>query len=293
MKEVKISLGGSSIYSSQEIRSILFPLLHQLKSQYQPGKTQIIGIQGGQGTGKTTLVRFLEEGLRRLGYRVVSFSIDDFYTSYAERKQLSKKYPGNPFYHISRGLPGTHRVDYLLKTLKALKAGKPTTLPVFDKSLHQAAGDISKKTIPVRGRQDFVLFEGWCVGIPAVSSAEFIRTCRKRGVLLRKLDPLLVNHKTVLQFIKKYQPVWKFLNYFIMLQPTSLELHQKWRLQQEQELKQKTGRGMTKKEIDEFVEPYLPFTCLSYERIKPNVKILVNEWHKFYKMIKYPQRKRG
>lgn len=288
-----MSSGKHSVYSSTEVRSVLLPLLHQLQSRYRRGKTQIIGIQGGQGTGKTTLVHFLEHGLRQRGYRVVSFSIDDFYTSYAERKRLARKYPKNKFYQISRGLPGTHRVADLLKVLKSLQSGKPTTLPVFDKSLHHAAGDISKKTIPVRGKLDFVLFEGWCVGIPLVSSAAFIRYCRKGGILLEKIDPLLVDHKVVLQFIKEYQPLWKYLNYLVMLQPTSLELHKKWRLQQEKELKQKTGQGMTQKEIDEFVEPYLPFTYLCYEKIKPKVKILVNEQHKFYKMVKYVSRKRG
>lgn len=286
MKEVIVSSGKHSVYSSTEIHSVLTPLLQQLQSQYRRGKTQIIGIQGGQGTGKTTLVHFLEHGLRQSGYRVISFSIDDFYTSYAARKRLAKKYPENKFYQISRGLPGTHRVNDLLKVLKSLQAGKPTTLPVFDKSLHQAAGDISKKTISVTKRQDFVLFEGWCVGIPLVSSAAFIRYCQKGGILLKKIDPLLVDHKVVLQFIKEYQPLWKYLHYLVILQPTSLELHKKWRLQQERELKQKTGKGMTKKEIGEFVEPYLPFTYLCYEKMKPNVKILVNERHKFYKMIK-------
>lgn len=281
-----MSSGKHSVYSSAEVRSVLTPLLHQLQSQYQPGKTKIIGIQGGQGTGKTTLVHFLEHGLRQRGYRVVSFSIDDFYTSYAERKRLARKYPENKFYQISRGLPGTHRVADLLKVLKSLKAGKPTTLPVFDKSLYQAAGDVSKKAIPVTGRQDFVLFEGWCVGIPLVSSAAFIRYCQKGGILLKKIDPLLVDHKVVLQFIKEYQPLWKYLHYLVMLQPTSLELHKKWRLQQERELKQRTGKGMNKKEIEGFVEPYLPFTYLCYEKIKPNIRILVNERHKFYKMIK-------
>lgn len=290
---MKILLERNSIYSSHEIRSILIPLLRRLQSQHHPGKTTVVGIQGGQGTGKTTLVRFLEQELRHRGYRIVSFSIDDFYTNYRARKQLARKYPNNPFYQISRGLPGTHRINYLLKVLKALKTGKSVHLPVFDKSLHHAAGDISKQTIPVRGRQDFVLFEGWCLDIPAVSSAEFIRTCRKGGVLLRKLDPLLVHHKVVLRFIKNYQSVWEYLQYLIMLQPTSPELHKKWRLQQEKELKKETGTGMTKREIEEFVEPYLPFTYLCYEKIKPHVKILVNQRHKFYKIIKYPQRKRG
>ncbi len=288
-----MSSGKHSVYSSTEVRSVLLPLLHQLQSQYQPGKTKIIGIQGGQGTGKTTLVHFLEHGLRQRGYRVVSFSIDDFYKSYKERRQLAQRDPDDPFYHISRGLPGTHRVEKLWNTLRALKTGKSIDLPIFDKSLRHDQGDISPRKVPVRGRQDFILFEGWCVGIPLVSAAHLLNICKKNQIPLQKLDPTLKYVSVVLNYTKKYQPLWKYLNYHIMLQPTSLELHKRWRFQQERELKQRTGEGMTKKEIAEFVEPYLPFTYLCYEKIKPNVKILVNERHKFYKMIKYPQRKRG
>src|SRR3989344_8670824 len=131
-----------TVYPSVEQERYLLPLIHTLVQRHRKNKTTIIGITGGQGTGKTTLSTFLQETLAQRGYKVGAFSLDDFYSSYAQRKRLAQQFPHNPFYHISRGLPGTHRVKALLKTLQALKAGKRASIPVFDKSLHGGKGDI-------------------------------------------------------------------------------------------------------------------------------------------------------
>tara|TARA_Y100000310_G_C20691653_1_gene822651 strand:- start:1572 stop:2438 length:867 start_codon:yes stop_codon:yes gene_type:complete len=285
VEDVIKKLGKDSVYSSKEINDIIIPLAKDLIKAHKKGKTTIVGIQGGQGTGKTTLVKLLSAGLKLLGYKVHDFSIDDFYKTYKERNAIRKKYPDNPFYAISRGLPGTHRVKYMLSVLKKAKAGKPFEIPIFDKSLHNAAGDVLDKHIHVKTRQDFVLFEGWMVGIPYVSAKTFMRCCEKGNIMVKKLDPTLKHSKVVLKFIKQYEPVWKYFNYFVLMQPKSLQLHKKWRLQAEKEMKKKTGRGMGAKQIDQFVEPFLPFTALCYDTIMADVHILVNSQHKFYKIL--------
>ena len=98
-------------YSSSSEQQIISQLLRKIVSLHKKGKTLIVGIQGGQGVGKTTLIKYLKEHLLTQGYRVQSFSIDDFYESYKKRQILSKKYPLNPFYQIPRGMPGTHRLQ--------------------------------------------------------------------------------------------------------------------------------------------------------------------------------------
>ena len=275
---------GERKFTKEEEKKIIGPIAERLQKIHRQGKTTIVGIQGGQGTGKTTIVQFLEKQLKGQGFKVQSFSIDDFYKSWKERKALQQKYPVNPFYQISRGLPGTHRVKFLLETLKKAKAGKAFEIPVFDKSLYEGKGDVLSKTKKVKGRQDCVIIEGWCVGIPEVSSEKFLQICKKNKINIKKLDTTLKEHKVVLTFLKEYQPIWKLLDYQIMLKADSPEVHKKWRLLQETRLKAKKGQGMSKQEVHAFVEPFLPFTYVCYDLIEPDVKVFIDEKHNFYRI---------
>ena len=274
-----------NIYSEKERQLIINPILNKIKSLREKGQTVIIGLQGGQGTGKSTLSSFLKEELKKEGYRVQAFSIDDFYKTNAERQKLREKYKNNPFYQISRGLPGTHRIDFLLNTLKLIKAGKNFEIPVFDKSLHNAQGDVLKKTIKVKERQDFIFFEGWCVGISYTSAQELKKICEKNKIGLNKIDPSLKHSKVILDFVKKYEPLWKFIDLMVMMKPSSVELHKKWRFQAEKELKKKKGKGMDEKGVNHFVDIFLPFTYLCYEKMKADLTILIDEKHDFYALI--------
>jgi len=218
---------------------------------------------------------------------VQSFSIDDFYKSWKERKALQQKYPVNPFYQISRGLPGTHRVKFLLETLQRAKLGKDFAIPLFDKSLYDGKGDVLSKNKKVKGRQDFVILEGWCIGMPKVDSQDFVKICKRNKINIKKLDPKLQEHKVVLRFVKEYQPIWKLLDYQVMLKADSPEVHKKWRLLQEKKLKEKKGMGMNEKQVYAFVEPYLPFTYVCYDLIEPDAKVLIDEKHNFYRIMFY------
>lgn len=271
-------------FSKREITQIIDPLTDKLIEESKKHNTFIVGIQGGQGTGKTTLVDFLKRRLKKQGFKIQSFSIDDFYETYDYRKRFSDQHKGNPFYQIARGMPGTHKVKLLKQTLAKIKAGKPFEIPIFDKSKHGGSGDVSRRTIKVKERQDFILFEGWCVGIPKISSKGLINICKKNEIPLQEIDPQLKYHPVVLKLIKDYLPIWKYLNYMIMLQADSSLLHHKWRLQQERELRKKKRQGMNKDKIETFVSVYLPLTYVCYEKIKPDVKIMINSRHELYKM---------
>ena len=275
---------GARKFTKEEEKRLIVPLVEKLQQIHKKNSTTIVGIQGGQGTGKTTIVKFIEKHLKQKRFTVKSFSIDDFYKTWKEREKLQKKYPHNAFYQISRGLPGTHRVKELFSTLKKTRSGKPFEIPIFDKSLHQGKGDVLKKTVRVNGRQDFIVFEGWCVGLPEVSSQKLVEICKSNHINIRKLDPKLKDNKVVLQFLKDYQKIWKLLDYTVMLKADSPEVHKKWRLLQEKRLKAKKGEGMSRKEVQNFVEPYLPFTYVCYDLLKPDLKVLIDVHHNFYKV---------
>ena len=262
---------GARKFTLKEQRTVTTPIADKLHSLYKSG-TMIVGMQGGQGTGKSTLVKYIVRSLKKRGHSVVSFSIDDFYSSLKEREKLAKKYPSNPFYQIPRGMPGTHRIKELESVFRKAKAGKKFIIPHFDKSLHQGKGDRTKKATKVSKRVDFIIIEGWCVGLPLITSKKFVGICN-----VEKIDPLATHHKVVLKYLKDYQPLWEYLDYLIQLKPTSMSVHKKWRQLQEKRNKQ----GMSAAKVSHFVEPYLPFTCLGYKKIEADLTISIDLKHNY------------
>lgn len=272
---------GSRSFTKKEQQRIILPLTRKF-IQRQHGKPLVVGIQGGQGTGKTTIAGFLQQELEKQGLRVAAISLDDFYIAWSGRKKLQEQFPDNPFYQISRGMPGTHRIPEILQVLRTAKQGKPFTVPVFDKSLSGGKGDRSgqKNYPPV----DMVLFEGWCVGMPVVSSQEVVKICQRNAINLKILDPQLQYHKVVLECTKLYQNIWKLLDFLVMIKPDTSEVHNYWRLLQEKKLQNKKKQGMTPAQIKTFVQPFLPFTYVCYDRIKANAIIHVDRKHNYYKL---------
>jgi pantothenate kinase-related protein Tda10 len=60
-------------YSSDEKSQCLEPLMHAIRKLRRSGNTLIVGIQGGQGTGKTTLADYMLNQLSETSYCVTSF----------------------------------------------------------------------------------------------------------------------------------------------------------------------------------------------------------------------------
>ena len=67
----------------------------------------IVGLNGVQGVGKTTLVRALAARLREEeDLETLVCSIDDFYLTHADQRALAAAHPDNPLVQV-RGEPGT------------------------------------------------------------------------------------------------------------------------------------------------------------------------------------------
>ena len=140
------------------------PLADRIASEANK-RPLVVGINGAQGSGKTTLCRFLEQLLAERGLNAVTLSLDDLYLTRAERAGLAAE--THPLF-ATRGVPGTHDVALGEAILHDLAAGSDTFLPAFDK----AADDREPLARGPLREVDVVLFEGWCVGaVPQAAAA--------------------------------------------------------------------------------------------------------------------------
>ena len=94
----------------------------------------VMGINGAQGAGKSTLAAFLADYLHtHANYTVATLSIDDLYLTKAERDELARTV--HPLL-ATRGVPGTHAPAMgcaVIEKLKTLGQGEALKLPRFDK----------------------------------------------------------------------------------------------------------------------------------------------------------------
>ena len=89
------------------------PLKDQIiaKLRSQVSTLKVVGINGAQGTGKSTLAKLLQRLISADGFNVVNLSIDEFYYAGKKREALSRSI--HPLLR-SRGVPGTHDVALAL-----------------------------------------------------------------------------------------------------------------------------------------------------------------------------------
>ena len=126
---------------------------------------RLIGLAGAQGSGKSTLAR----AYARAHPGALAFSLDDFYLTARARAGLAECV--HPLLR-TRGVPGTHDLALLGRTLDALHHAAPdesTPIPVFDK--------LADDRLPLgewrsfAGRPSLILVEGWCLGALPESEA--------------------------------------------------------------------------------------------------------------------------
>ncbi len=132
-------------------------------------RAALIGINGAQGSGKSTLTGLLTTLLQQgYGRRVAAMSIDDVYKTYEERQAMARRV--HPLFAI-RSVAGTHDTALAKATLHRLlhaTADDKIAIPRFDKSARGGAGDrLPPAQWPtVSGPLDMVIFEGWCIAAP-------------------------------------------------------------------------------------------------------------------------------
>ncbi len=218
-----------SYVSSAE--SFFIPLaseIHQLS--LNANKPLMIGINGCQGSGKSTLVDFLTAYLAdQYQLSSVAISIDDFYYDRATRAELAQNV------HTllaTRGVPGTHDIKLLKSTLAALAEGNPTVIPRFNKAIDDSFP--TKDWTHIERPVDVVLVEGWCWGILPQQSHALSQPIND---LEKFKDQSYVWREYVNKQLREYyQPLYAFMNKWVMLKAPSFEQVLAWRWQQEQML---------------------------------------------------------
>ena len=90
------------------------PISFWIENKYKKkGKTLFLGFSGGQGSGKTTVVKILKIILKKFFKRKIHISsIDDFYKTLSDRNKLAEK--KHPLFK-TRGVPGTHDIHLVKK----------------------------------------------------------------------------------------------------------------------------------------------------------------------------------
>ena len=143
-----------------QLNKFYLPISKMIHDEYLKNrKTKIIGLTGGQGSGKSTISNILKIILKE-GFKLETsiFSIDDFYKTSKERKAMSKKI--SPLF-LTRGVPGTHDTKMLHSCIKSLKKNKfnKIIIPKFDKSVDDRC--VKRRWVEVKKKPNIVIFEGW------------------------------------------------------------------------------------------------------------------------------------
>jgi len=246
------------------------PLARRLP-EIRAGKRQLLmGINGAQGTGKSTLADFLRLAAESLfDWRVAVLSIDDFYYTLDERKILAEKM--HPLL-MTRGVPGTHDIDMLgdyLDRLRQLDGDEHIALPRFDKATDDRAAESCWPS--VEGPIDLVILEGWCVGTVAQADAELERPVNS---LERDEDPDGVWRTYVNDQLKaNYEQIFEQVDFFVFMRAPGFDAILRWRVEQEEKLADVSPEDSSGLMNKEQIERFLQF----YERLtRANLAVLPN-----------------
>lgn len=222
------------------------------------GRSAFVGVNGAQGSGKSTLTRLVCEALERFhGRRAVGMSLDDFYLTRAERLRLAEKV--HPLC-ATRGVPGTHDVALMAGTIAKLREAAPdtvTALPAFDKLADDRAPEAEWPRFA--GRPDVILLEGWCVGVRREDLPPYEGPINE---LEREADPDGAWLRWSLDALGRgYEDLWDGFDLFVSIEVPDLETVIDSRLRQEDTLAADSGRPrMDRAAVIRFVQHYERYT---------------------------------
>ncbi|KAF7558397.1 hypothetical protein G7046_g5767 [Stylonectria norvegica] len=273
-----LTMPPSKFHDDKTPICVPFILKHLRAHQAQaPDRPFVIGLNGIQGAGKTTLVKALSVALETEGVPTLVCSIDEFYLTRKDQVALAEAHPENALVQ-HRGEPGTHDLPLAKAFFKALLNGEPTSLPKYDKAISAGDGDRlpEDQWLPVnqpgQPTVQAVILEGWCVGFRPLKpeAVEAKRTRPNRTLKQHRLEHLLfVNEK-----LAEYDSLTDLFDAFIQIDSEDLGYVYGWRLEQEDHLREERGdpdAGMTSQQVVKFVDGYYPAYELYTESLRKGV----------------------
>jgi D-glycerate 3-kinase len=251
------------------------PLADALAEHQKSAKRPIlVGINGCQGSGKTTLCDYLVGALgSRHGLPAVALSLDDFYHTRDQRERLGREV--HPLF-ATRGVPGTHDITLLQQTLDLLLSqhrdeGGP--IPRFDKARDErrvrSAWDEAPPRVAV------VLLEGWCLGARPQSQEALEQPVND---LERLEDPEGAWRRHVNRCLaREFEPLYRRIDRWVMMKAPGFDCVFRWRLEQEQKLAAATAgshRIMDERAVRRFIQFFERLTRQCLEDLPARVDFL-------------------
>jgi len=269
-----------------DVAEYLVPLakrIHELHEQQ--AMPVIVGINGAQGSGKTTVTLFLAECLRRdFGLSVATLSLDDLYLGKADREKLAQE--EHPLF-ATRGVPGTHDValgQRLMRELTEQSQKRAVSLPVFDKATDDQLPRSEWRS--VEAPVDVVLFEGWCVGARPQRDADL----REPINALEARDDIDGRWRSFVNWSLKddYAELFSQLDALVMLRIPSFEKVLEWRGLQERKMAGEPA--MDKSELRRFIMHFERLTRHMLARMPDyaNTVIDLDDSHRMVEMRHQP-----
>ncbi|MFY0640645.1 MAG: HAD-IIB family hydrolase [Bermanella sp.] len=250
---------------TQQTSDYFAPLARELANLHQNKKqTIIVGINGAQGSGKSTLSELLVKLFEtQYSLNAVTLSLDDFYYTHSERQHLAHNV--HPLFS-TRGVPGTHDVLLAHETLDQLlnhNGAKTIHVPRFNK----ATDDRYEASLwsPIKHKPDIIILEGWCIGACAQNEPQLLKPVN--ALEEHEDEAGTWRHYVNQQLATQYQGLFDRLECIIMLKAPSFQCVYNWRLEQEQKLigklkvsHSKDTRTMNETQIQRFIQHYQRIT---------------------------------
>ena len=259
------------------IRSFLIPVCFWIARKTNKKKPLIVGLAGGQGTGKTTITSIITIILKKyFKLNVFKISIDDFYKTRKQRTLLSKnKHP----LLMTRGVPGTHDANIMLNFFKKIKVKKfkSLKLPKFNKAIDNRC----KQSLwyKIKSKPDVIILEGWCVG----ARSQNFRELRKPINSLEKIHDQNFKWRQYVnyQLKTKYKKLFNQLDCLLFLKAKNFSLLRRWRLKQEKKLwlkskNKKNLKIMNKDQVKNFMDTYQRITQQMFKDMPKYSSIIMN-----------------